>query len=76
MSQSEMVLNVLKYRPLTSKQASALYGIDRLAARIYDLKTQGHDIITMPKTVTNRYGAQVKYAEYYLLSIRETNEII
>jgi hypothetical protein len=46
-SQNKQVLNWLKSgHPLTAFQASNYFGIYRLSARIYDLKKQGHNIIS------------------------------
>jgi hypothetical protein len=41
-------------------------GCMRLAARIADLREQGHPIGRRMKTSKNRYGKPVSFAEYYL----------
>jgi hypothetical protein len=63
-SQKSQVLSHLKHHgPLTPLRALGVYGIYRLAARVYELKQEGHNIETLihsdPKGKT--------YAEYRLL---------
>jgi hypothetical protein len=48
---------------ITSREALDSYGVFRLAARIYDLRQLGHNIITV--RVLNEYGNS--YARYHLL---------
>lgn len=56
MNQNEMVLFLLKRRSLTQRQATA-EGIGRLGARIYDLRSQGHAIVTTMIKVKSRWGS-------------------
>ena len=51
---------------MTAVQALELYGIARLAARISDLRYDGHSIDTKMVAALNRYGDRVRYAEYRL----------
>jgi hypothetical protein len=46
MSQSQWILKTLEHRPLTPLEALEGCGCFRLAARIKDLRQQGHDIKT------------------------------
>ena len=48
-------------------QALADIGCMRLASRISDLRYQGHAIGRRMKTMKNRYGKEVSFAEYYLI---------
>jgi Helix-turn-helix domain len=61
--QNVMVLEHLLSAPITPIEALNLYGCFRLAARIYDLRQAGNEIITM--RVINGEGNP--YAEYHLL---------
>jgi helix-turn-helix protein len=62
MSQNEIVLKHLKSgRSLTPGAALDRFGIFRLAARIHDLKQQGHRI----ETHTVKFGRK-KWASYLL----------
>ena len=62
MSQTERILKHLKRgSEISQKEAVELFGCYRLAARIYDLKCDGHNIIT--KIV--RKGT-TKFAKYAL----------
>jgi len=62
-AQTDMVLDHLRGGPITPLDALKLYGCFRLAARVYDLRKDGHDIITQRYTTDG--GAVV--AEYHLL---------
>lgn len=68
-TQKQLVLNHLKHNRLgiTSAEAFAEYGITRLAAVIFDLREEGHDITTEDIYATNRYGVKVSYARYKLV---------
>lgn len=61
-TQNQTVLAELKKRPLTTIDAFQM-GITRLAARIFDLRQQGHRIHSESKRTNG--GARV--AEYHLL---------
>ena len=60
-SQNDAILAALKRGPITPAGAVTI-GCYRLAARIRDLREQGHDIRT--ELITNRNGG--RHARYYL----------
>jgi hypothetical protein len=62
MSHSAQILNHLTKGPITAIEALNHYGCFRLAARINDLRTEGHNIHT---ETTVRDGK--RYATYHLL---------
>jgi hypothetical protein len=53
MSQSQWILKALEQRPLTAIEALEGCGCFRLAARIKDLRQQGHDIQTKSLIMPN-----------------------
>jgi hypothetical protein len=59
MSQNTTILAYLKLHPMTSRQASRLYDIDRLSARIHELR-RSHEIET-------EYVGKSRYARYRLV---------
>jgi hypothetical protein len=56
MSQALSILKHLQKSPITSMEAFQNYGVTRLASRIYDLKKEGHEIVSQMKQVKTRYG--------------------
>lgn len=65
MSQNQTVLNhLLAGKTLTPAKARQVYQIERLAARIFDLKARGHNIQTTLKV--DERGRE--YAEYRMLT--------
>lgn len=62
MSQEKWILNALHWGPVTPMQALKGCGCLRLAARIRDLKDQGHQIITKKVTENGK-----TFAKYYLI---------
>jgi len=63
MTQCEQVLRHLKDEgSITQREAARRYEIYRLAARIYDLRREGHDIEKEMETSDNGKA----YARYYL----------
>lgn len=62
MSQCDDILSHLKREPISAIEALNRYGCFRLAARIKDLRGQGHDIETRDLELPS--GKTV--AEYYL----------
>ena len=67
LTQSEMLLRHLKERgPITSKEAMEHYGIMRAAARIEELRRDGHNISTEMITVPTRWGTSTQVARYTL----------
>lgn len=68
MTQCEQVLEYMKdFGSITPLEAMQDIGCMRLAARIADLREQGHPIGRRMKTSKNRYGRDVTFAEYYLI---------
>lgn len=67
MPHKEMILSHLKaHGSITALEAINEYGILRLGARIYDLKSAGWPIKTDMETSKNRFGVPVRYARYSL----------
>lgn len=67
MTQNEMILDHIKtYGSITPMDAMSEYGCMRLAARIADLKKEGHLIKKERETKKNRFGKKVSFARYYL----------
>ena len=62
MSQTNQIFNHLRRSPITPMQALEQYGCMRLAARIADLRGQGHPILTE----TVKRGKR-RYARYRLV---------
>lgn len=68
MTQCEQVLEYMKdFGSISPLEAMQDIGCMRLAARIADLREQGHPIGRRMKTSKNRYGRDVSFAEYYLI---------
>ncbi len=67
MSQAEWILQTLKRRPLTSLDALQGCGCMRLAARINDLRADGHLIGT---EMVSKNGK--KFAQYVLIQERSS----
>ena len=66
-SQNQLILSHLKSgKPITQDDAKNLFGCSRLAARVLDLKHNGHHISSQLIDVKNRYGKTVKVAQYSL----------
>ena len=66
--QEHYVLEHLRRASITPLEALNLYGIFRLAARIYQLRKLGHNIYT--KMITDPQTKK-RYAEYYLLNLAD-----
>jgi hypothetical protein len=54
-------------KPITAHVARSEFGCDRLAARIKDLRNDGHTIHTKTIKVFNREGQPCRVAEYWLV---------
>lgn len=66
-TQNEKVLEMLKNgRRLTQEQVRDEEDIRRLAARIKQLRNEGHDIKSVRKPVTDSKGVTRLIAEYHL----------
>ena len=69
MKQAKRVLDYLESgNTITTLNAFNELGITRLAARIYELKEEGHDVKSKRIKVTNRYDEQCSVSEYYMES--------
>lgn len=67
-TQNEMILKHLKdYKMVNQNIARELYGCNRLASRINDLRNNGHNILTETIKTTNRFGVKCSYANYKFL---------
>lgn len=67
MKQKDRILRHLEDQgSITQWEAIRDYGIMRLGARIWDLKHDGHNIVTERETSVNRYGEKTAYARYRL----------
>lgn len=67
MTQIQRILNYLEAgNTITTLNAFNELGITRLAARIHELKRQGHPINKKTISVTNRYNEKCSVAEYYM----------
>ena len=62
-SQNAKILSYLKTKkPLTTRDAQELFSCYRLASRVYDLRSQGHPIVSQTKKVGNAVIAEYRYA--------------
>ena len=66
MTQNEMVLSWLQKSPIGPMEAMKELGIMRLAARIKDLRDEGHKIDMSWNYVTDRHGEERRVARYTL----------
>jgi hypothetical protein len=67
-AQERRVFNALRLDPLTPLKAWSMYGIMRLSAVIFNLKSKGFTILSERVTVRNRYGESCPIAKYTLVS--------
>lgn len=65
-SQNAQILAALEEGALTALEAQERFGVMRLAARVRDLRDQGHVIHAEMVTVKNRHGDDVRVASYSL----------
>lgn len=66
-SHKKMILQYMReHGSITAMDAVRDFGCMRLAARISDLRWDGHDIETVYESGKNRNGETVRYARYYL----------
>ena len=71
MKQQERILSYLQEgNVLTRLNAWSELGILEAPARISELKSKGHSILTSRKTVLNRYGEKVSIAEWRMLKCK------
>lgn len=67
MTQANRVLNWLQSgQTITTLDAFRELGITRIAARIFELKKEGHAVNKRTLTVTNRFDEVCHVAEYFL----------
>lgn len=65
MNQNTMILQHLEeFGSITASEAAELYGCNRLASRIKELRLRGHEIATDTEVGKNRYDKYVRYARY------------
>lgn len=73
-NQIERILEYMKkFGTITDKNARDDLGIQRLGARIYDLKKMGYDITDRWIAVKNRFGETVHIKQYTLLETVNEN---
>lgn len=64
-SQKQMVLDYIsEFGSITPLDAFNDLGVTRLAAKIFELKKDGHDIRTELEHGKNRFGHATRYARY------------
>lgn len=68
MKQTDRILKYMRdFGSITQLEAMQDIGCMRLAARIADLKRDGHAIRREMETSKNRYGEETSYARYRLV---------
>ena len=68
MKQTDRILKYMRdFGSITQLEAIRDLGCMRLAARIDDLKRDGHAIRREMETSKNRYGENIRYARYRLV---------
>lgn len=64
-SQKKMALDYIReFGSITPIDAFRDLGVTRLAAKIFELKKDGHDIEKVIETSKNRFGNRTRYARY------------
>lgn len=67
MTQTDRILNHMRnYGPITGRVAHDMYGIERLGARVWELKKAGFDIRSEMVEGVNRWGEKVHFKKYWL----------
>lgn len=67
MTQKEKILlHLQKKGKITDLEAYQVYAIRRLGARIWDLRAEGHTIISEPTKAKNRFGQTTCFTTYVL----------
>lgn len=66
-SQSLIVLEQLRKRPITAMGAFDSLGIINLSGRIAELRQQGHEIKNEWVEAPNRYGDMRRFVRYHLI---------
>lgn len=64
-SQKQMVLDYIReFGSITPIDAFRDLGVTRLAAKVFELKKDGHDIRTEREHCKSRFGQTTRYARY------------
>jgi len=72
-TQRDRVLQYIHdFGSITAIEALRDLGVHRLAARVLELRLEGHDIETELVAVNNRYGESVNVARYTLRNSRQS----
>lgn len=66
-TQCERLLEALQQGCMTAREISEQLGIDRAAARVHELRQEGHSIVAENVMVKNRYGQTCRVACYRLV---------
>lgn len=75
MTQRQMIrMHLLQCGSITPETARTEYACARLSARISELREEGLKIETVERTIVNRFGKKVSFAEKYVLKGVEKNE--
>lgn len=67
LTQEQRLLEWLQHSPIDPLTAWTELGIYRVAARINNLRDNGHNIRTGKKTVISRFGDKARVANYSLI---------
>lgn len=65
---SLVLKHLQEYGSITSLQAYDLYGATRLSSIIFDLKKEGHNIMTKDLNTLDHLGNKCTFANYMLIS--------
>jgi hypothetical protein len=65
-AQKERILERLQEGPLTALEALENLGVMRMAARVHDLRADGHPIVCETVVVPNRFSEESRVARYSL----------
>lgn len=75
MTQRQMIrMHLEMFGSITPALALNEYACARLSARISELREEGLKIETVERTIVNRFGKKVSFAEKYVLKGVEKNE--
>ncbi|CAI8283951.1 MAG: Uncharacterised protein [Porticoccaceae bacterium UBA1117] len=70
LTKTKMVMQHLRGgKTITSLEAINLYSATRLSGIIFCLRNKGHNIVTIPITILDKYGNNCHYAKYKLLDV-------
>ena len=64
---TELLAWLKKGHRITQMQATDMFGITRLGAKVFELKKAGYDIQDNWISTINRYGHKTRFKEYYLV---------